>query len=271
MQGIRARENNLNGNWTEDIWQDTGLRIWATCPESSLVIIQGNSQTIRRVETFSYEISLQLAEAFPTIWMLSEPSCCGLSATKDESELLRQLAIQALQKITYFKASFLIEILCLFKRCKTSHRWFHILERIFQVLPKVYVILNLDILGSRSSLAKNWPDDFQNLICQLGITCSSKLSIMLLSSRPLSSRNQDILVVSVNSKPQQSLQPEPRIRPCGRSLSSIRCLSTLMGTYERVGNQVECSSNEVLGAKRTCHNQILETPNRYDSPNIHCR
>ncbi|KAK5625857.1 hypothetical protein RRF57_001573 [Xylaria bambusicola] len=236
IKDIRAKDNNLKNIQTEDIWQAAGLRSWATCPVSSVVIIQGTSQTIRCLEAFSYEISLKLVEMFPTIWMLSEPSSREFVAAYDETELLRQLAIQALQQITYFKASLFIEILCLFKNCKSSHDWFHILKTIFQALPKVYVIVDLNILGARNSRANNWPDDFQTLISQLSSNCSSNFY----GRRP---ENDHLKYTQLQ----------------------FDVLSVLMSTDIRVDNQPGCNSNAVLGAKRTCHNPILGAPNRSNS------
>ncbi|KAJ3579512.1 hypothetical protein NPX13_g1060 [Xylaria arbuscula] len=230
IQNIQLRYNGINGSRTEDIWQSAGLRSWVQSADSSVAIVQGNSQTMRCLEAFSYEISLQLLTVSPTIWMLSEPSSRDLLATHDEGELLRQLAIQALKQIPKFKADFLIEILCLFKQCKSSHDWFRILKMIFRVLPKVYAILNVDVLGARSSRAKNWPEEFQLLISQMRNESSSKLSVMLLSSRQLSSQGKDTLVISVTSQSQRILYPVSRKRPLGEALPPHRCLSRIMST-----------------------------------------
>ncbi|KAI1420235.1 hypothetical protein F5Y12DRAFT_773864 [Xylaria sp. FL1777] len=96
IQDIRRRDNLKHSYNTEDIWQAENLRTWVTSATSSVMIIQGTSQTIGCLEQFSYEISHQLSEIYPTIWMLSEPSSREFFAGKDETELLRQLAIQAL-------------------------------------------------------------------------------------------------------------------------------------------------------------------------------
>ncbi|KAI0506426.1 hypothetical protein F5B22DRAFT_624246 [Xylaria bambusicola] len=265
IKDIRARDNNIKDIQTEDIWQAPGLRTWATSTVSSTVIIQGDSQTIRCLETFSYEISLQLVEMYPTLWMLSEPSSREFFATCDETELLRQLAIQALHKITHFEASFFIEMLCLFKKCKSIQDWLRILKTIVQILPKAYVIIDLNVLGARNRHAENWPDDFQTMISQLISGFSSKLSIMLLSSRLLSSRNRNTLVVSVTSKSRQLLQLPSRKRPPEMSSASIRCLSTLISTDLIVDSQTGYSSKAVLGAKRTCHTHVSGTPHRNNS------
>ncbi|KAI0183298.1 nucleoside phosphorylase domain-containing protein [Xylaria flabelliformis] len=260
IQAIRRRDG-FKGDQTEDVWQDPRLRFWATSAESSIIIIQGNSQTILCLEKFSHEISSQLVEIHPTIWILSEPSSREFFAEMDETELLRQLAIQAIRQISSFNASFLIDRLCLFKECKTNHDWFRILETIFQLIPKVYVIINLNILGGRNDGAKNWPSDFQNLISQLNRSCSSKLAVMLLSSRPLLRASPSALVVSVASQSRQLLRPQSRKRSHETSTtSSIRCLSTLLSTNEREGTREKRNSVSSPGVKRVTQDQTFQAP-----------
>ncbi|GAP89770.1 putative pfs domain-containing protein [Rosellinia necatrix] len=232
LQAVQRR-GDLNDGQTEDIWQAAGLLSWATSAESSMVIVQGTSQTIRCLEQFSYEVSHQLAEIYPTIWMLSEPSSRELFAERDETELLRQLAVQALRQISCFKAGFLVDSLHLFKECRTNHDWFQILLTIVQLIPKLYVVLDLSILEGRINDAKNWAHDFHTLISQLKSGCSSKLSVMLLSSRPLSRGNSSAPVISVTSQSRQLSRPRPRKRPFeNSSTGSIRCLSTLLSMRE---------------------------------------
>ncbi|KAI1738181.1 nucleoside phosphorylase domain-containing protein [Xylaria scruposa] len=257
------RRDGFNGGQTEDVWQDPSLRSWATSAESSIIIIQGNSQTIRCLEQFSHEISSQLGEIHPTVWMLSEPFSREFFAKKDETELLRQLAIHALRQISCFKTGSLIDILCLFKECTTSHDWFQILETIFQLIPKVYVIIDLSILGGRIDGAKNWPRDFQNLISQLNRSCSSKLVVMLLSNRPLLRANPSIQVISLASQSQQLLRPQSRKRPHEASpTSSIRCLSTILSTSEREDTQKKCNSVSSPGIGRATQDPTFQAPTR---------
>ncbi|KAI1359951.1 nucleoside phosphorylase domain-containing protein [Xylaria arbuscula] len=259
IQNIQLRYYDINGSRTEDIWQSAGLRSWVQSADSSVAIVQGNSQTMRCLETFSYEISLQLLKISPTIWMLSEPSSRDFLATNDEDELLRQLAIQALKQIPNFKADFFIEVLCLFKQCKSSHGWFQILKMIFRVLPKVYTILNVDVLGARSSCAKNWPDEFQLLISQMGIECSSKLSVMLLSSRQLPYKDKDTLVISATSQSQR-IHPMSRKRPLGEALPLIRCRSRIMSTDGVV--YVEHNPKAAPEVRVASDDLIVEIPTR---------
>lgn len=189
--------------------------------------------------------------------MLSEPSSRKFFAGKDETELLRQLAIQALRQIPYFKASFLIDSFHLFQECATNYQWFQILNSIFQLLPQVYVVVDLSILGSQINSAKNWPRDFQTLISQLRSSCSSKLAVMLLSSRPLLRGDPNELVVSVTSQLQQLRQS--RKRSLGNSpTNSIQCLSTLMSIDEGNNDQGQYDAISALRVKRVNRDRMQE-------------
>ncbi|KAI1827296.1 nucleoside phosphorylase domain-containing protein [Xylaria intraflava] len=269
IQDIRKRDG-FNDGCTEDIWQAAKLRSWATSAGSSLVIIQGTSQTTSHLEQFSYEISHQLGEIYPTFWMLSEPSSRAFFTKRGETELLRQLAIQALRKVSHFKATFLVDCLHLFKGCSTSSDWFQILRTIFQFIPRVYVIIDLSVMGNQINQAKNWPRDFQALISELSSSCSSKLAVMLLSSRPLSRGDPNTLVVPVTSKSQQSSQLQSRKRSLEASLNnSKRRLAEIMPMNEMSDDQAECSSSSALGAERVDQDAIPETlPSKDEHNNI---
>ncbi|KAI1171843.1 hypothetical protein F4777DRAFT_563920 [Nemania sp. FL0916] len=196
------RPDGLAASRTEDIWKAPDLRSWITSPVSSSIVIQGNSQTIDSLERFSFEISRELEEIYPTIWMLSEPYSRRFISAHDETEILRQLAIQALRQVSNFKCSFLVDSMNFFGASTTKVDWFLVLKVIFELIPKICVVIDLNILGARINQANSWLDDFQLLISQLSRSSSSKLSVMLLSSRLLA-RNPHALFVSVT----------PQLRP----------------------------------------------------------
>ncbi|KAI8626649.1 hypothetical protein F5Y19DRAFT_217031 [Xylariaceae sp. FL1651] len=225
LQKLRKR-HGVGDNLAEDVWQNKSLRLWATSSKSSMIIIQETFQTMGCLEQFSYEISQELGQAYPTIWMLSEPTSREYFAGHDETELLRHLSIQALRFTSRTtKASFLTDIVNRVRECATSHDWFQILKEIFQLIPRAYLIVDLNIVGSRFNQVKSWPRDFQALISQLDTNCSSRLAVMLLSSRPLLRENSNASVISVNSHSQQS---QSRKRPLENYLlDSMRPLSTL--------------------------------------------
>ncbi|KAI0435292.1 hypothetical protein F5Y09DRAFT_3403 [Xylaria sp. FL1042] len=265
IQGVHRR-GGLDGSYTEDIWQAASLRSWVTSQESSVAVIQGTSQTIRCLEQFSCEISRQLGEIYPTIWMLSEPSSREFFSTKDETEILRQLAIQAIRQISHFKGSFIIDSLLLFKECSTSEDWFHILKTIFQLIPKVYVVIDLNILGARINHAKNWPNDFQALISQLSSSCSSKLAVMLLSSRLLLRGDPSILVIPMTSQSRQVPQPEPRKASFEPSPTNyIRYVSTLVSMDKRHCDQADHNAISALAGEHIGPDPIATSSARCDS------
>ncbi|KAI0097230.1 hypothetical protein GGR51DRAFT_541433 [Nemania sp. FL0031] len=265
IQDIRRRDG-LDGSYTDDIWQAASFRSWATSTVSSIVIIQGNSQTTRRLERFSYELSRQLRDIHPTIWMLSEPSSREFFARHDETEILRQLAIQALQKVSHFKASFLIHTLRLFKQCITSYDWFHVLKAIFQLIPKVYVILDLSILGRRINHAKNWSQNFQTLISELSKSCSSRLAVMLLSNRPLPRGDPNAPIVSVDSQSQRPAQLQYRETLAKSSQNnSVKCLATLIPKDEDTSGQKAHNSIQAPEMERRTSDPTPGASARYDS------
>ncbi|KAI0968983.1 hypothetical protein F4678DRAFT_176823 [Xylaria arbuscula] len=241
IQNIR-RWDGLADSYREDIWKAASLRSWVTSTDSSVILIQGNSQTIDSLRQFSCEITRQLEEIYPTVWMLSEPSSLEFLSGKDETEILRQLAIQALRHLSNFKSSFLINALCLFKQCSTSDDWFRILKLIFELIPEVYMVVDLNLLGLRVNHAKNWLNEFQSLISQLGSNCSSKLGVMILSSRLLA-HNPNALVISV-----ASLSKHPHQKGLSKPLQSnyIRNVSTPVSTDERVSSQARRDEIPVL-------------------------
>ncbi|KAI1353754.1 hypothetical protein F5Y01DRAFT_322958 [Xylaria sp. FL0043] len=257
------RRSGLDGSSTEGIWQAGSLRSWVTSQKSSVIVIQGTSQTVRCLEEFSCEISRQLGEVYPTMWMLSEPSSREFLSRKDEAEILRQLAIQAIRQISDFKGSFIIESLTLFKECATSDDWFRILKIIFQSIPKAYVVLDLNVLGARINHAKNWPNDFQALVSQLSSNSSSKLAVMLLSSRPLICGVPHIPVIPVTGQSRQ--MPQPESRNLSVASPSTKYISTLLSTTNRDSDRAERDPTPALGEEHISTGLISTGSARCDS------
>ncbi|KAI1324722.1 nucleoside phosphorylase domain-containing protein [Xylariaceae sp. FL0255] len=241
IQDIRSRYD-LSNSCMNEIWQSAHLRSWAASPRSSVITIQGTSQTIVYLEQFSCEITRQLNKIHPTLWMLSEPSTREFFAGKDEAELLRQLAIQGLRKILHFNLDFLLRTLTHVKDCATSDDWFKVLKTIFQFIPKVYLVVDLDVLGNRINQAKTWPRDFQSLISQLDNRCPSRISVMLLSSRPLLSGAPNALTIQVNHESRSRFQAA---RP--RRTNSLRCISKIMSVVELCTDQPMYERGLALG------------------------
>ncbi|KAI2615923.1 hypothetical protein GGR54DRAFT_642010 [Hypoxylon sp. NC1633] len=189
---------NFNDYATKEIWQSQHLQSWARAEHPSLIVIQGNSQSIRRLEQFSLEITTQLRERYPTIFVLSEPTSRDYFLNQGELEVLRQLAIQALRLVsTPIPAGFLVDMFVRFQEASTSRDWFDILERIFQFTPSLFLVVDFSAMDSRINRATAWPFDFEQLITRLNSNASTRLWVMLLlSSHRISLWNLDAPVIN---------------------------------------------------------------------------
>lgn len=123
--GLRTRSMNIqkihhrgadDDNHAEDVWKNPCLDTWVIGKEP-LILFKGNYQSINLLEEISVQISSRLEEKHSTIFMISEPCSREYFLDKDEMELLRQLAIQALRKISVpWNAPFLTRISTRFQK-----------------------------------------------------------------------------------------------------------------------------------------------------------
>ncbi len=193
---------NAADSSTDDIWENAHLRNWAAADNSSLILIQGCSQSVERLEWFSVEVCDYLSERQPTICILNGSLSREYFAKTDESQLLRQLAIQALRKASPDKPiSFLATIISKFQHASSSEDWFDILEVIFRERPNLFVIADVGALSKGAEAASVWPSSFEQLLSRLGSSSTARVSVMLLSSRPFSPSYNNAPVVSVVSGP----------------------------------------------------------------------
>lgn len=223
--GLRTRSMNIqkihhrgadDDNHAEDVWKNPCLDTWVIGKEP-LILFQGNYQSINLLEEISVQISSQLEEKHPTIFMISEPCSREYFLDKDEMELLRQLAIQALRKISVpWNAPFLTRISTRFRKALSCQDWFDILEDMLSSIPSIFVIIDVGILCGKAECARTWPIHFQRLISRIKSKVATHLSVMLLSCRPFSTENIDAPIITVASKPgeflcQEGISPKQRM------------------------------------------------------------
>jgi nucleoside phosphorylase len=191
---------------TNDIWESQQLHDWARVERSSLLMIQGSYGSVNRLKRFSAEVYEYLNGKQPTIAMFHSPSSSDFFDSFGEQELLRQLALQALQRVPVdHPVSFLAEMLQHFLKASTCKDWFSILENIFQVFPSLIVIVVVSVLGERAENARAWPGYLEKTIARLQESSSTCLRVLLIATSPLWSTS--------DASPLLLVGPAPRMDP----------------------------------------------------------
>ncbi|KAJ3545959.1 hypothetical protein NM208_g2250 [Fusarium decemcellulare] len=162
LQQLRPARHNA----TDDIWSKEGFDEWQSSTESSVLLVQGTSQSLERLERFGVELVDHLAP--PVLHLLHPLPTSIYEQSFRGSDVLRQIAIQCLQALcdaTPKSVDFLAEITskCRDEKCD----WFSILGIILSRHRRVSIVLDTGILRGHFQDAYEWPPGFSRLVQQL--------------------------------------------------------------------------------------------------------
>lgn len=210
---IQKTRSAREANFTDDIWDKALVHDWAGSDDSRLLLLQGNSQTTKRFERFTVEIiqalkSNQPGQPVRLVYVLHTPRPRGSSSPLAPSDLLQQVAVQCLQCVGSGSVGFLAEIVHRFNAATNSQDWFGILQDICILIPSLYIIIDLAILGRNYEETQSWPACIQDLFNYLKASRRGcRLKVMLLSCRKFTSQEGETLFFNappISSKPDQT-------------------------------------------------------------------
>ncbi|QPC63342.1 hypothetical protein HYE67_005573 [Fusarium culmorum] len=186
----------MNRNWslrimiksslhsTDDIWNHKDVKTWISTSMSTILFVVGDSQSLKRLERFSVEVIMRLEQDEPVLHLLdplpnSLPDPFKLSTVN----VLRQLAIQCLQRLSTPKTlGFLVKLKLDFRSAGESD-WYRLLAELMKHQPRVSIVLDLAIMGSNLREAHSLETVFLQIIQLLqDKTC---LRVMILTGRPM--------------------------------------------------------------------------------------
>ncbi|KAF5711428.1 pfs domain-containing protein [Fusarium globosum] len=118
--------------------------------------------------------------------MLQSPSSINFFSGFDERELLRQIALQALQKASTDRPiHFLADMIQVFAEASTCEDWFRVLERVFQMFSHLIIIMTVTVLEERAENTKSWPNELGKLMERVQKSSWACLKVMLIATHPL--------------------------------------------------------------------------------------
>jgi nucleoside phosphorylase len=216
IQKIRSAPES---NFTDDIWDKDLIHDWAVSDDARLLMLQGNSRTTKRFERFALQIvedikSTPVTQPVRLVHVLNTPRLRGSSSQLAPSDLLQQVIVQCLQYVKPDRpVNFLIEILGRFRRATTaSQEWFLILQDMCLLIPSLYIIVDLAILGRNFEETQLWPAYIQEMISLFNASRTGcRLKVMLLSCHRFTSQAGETLVI--NTQPPRSVLSPNRRQP----------------------------------------------------------
>ncbi|KAK1994918.1 pfs domain-containing protein [Colletotrichum falcatum] len=210
IQSHRAMRDPARGN-VDDIWTHKELEGWISADHSQLLVVQGQYQTVHRLNRFGLETAMLLYTNTATLVMLQsfmKPAENGVMSKLQPEQVLRQLALQALQKISTPKpVSFLADVVERFHGATTLGDWLEVLRFVLHHLAHVHIVLDFGVLNHDpdavdrlSTALYDLMPDFQSQ------STPTVLKMMLLTSRRIGklerSMGSSILVEPIKKLPQ---------------------------------------------------------------------
>lgn len=255
---IQKTRSTREANFTDDIWDKDLIHDWAGTDECHLLLLQGNSQTTRRFERFAIEIVQAIKEFQPPqlvrlVYVLNSPRPRE-AGQMGPSDLLQQIVVQCLQYVRPEEpVNFLMRICGRFEEATTNQHWFTILQDICMLIPSLYIVIDLAVLGQDHKETESWPAQFQRIFHHLReSTLGCRLKVMLLFRQTFISQVGHTMVVRA---PPSSLVSSKRRKACKQLRRIVADSETAI-----------CNQSEVSGTSGVPRNSELDS--RILSPSI---
>ncbi|CAH0002205.1 unnamed protein product [Clonostachys byssicola] len=175
----------------DDIWAHPQLSSWIGAGKSSILLLQGSHDSRGRSGIFGAELADHIADTKkPVAYMVYKPTLPGSCRPPfpiEEAEVLRHLAIQALQTVAdCTSVQVLTDLVESFSQAKTCADWFKVICDVFYLVSELYIIIDLGIHASSADAAKTWPSKFHTILEDVeAISPETIIRVMIISCRPL--------------------------------------------------------------------------------------
>jgi nucleoside phosphorylase len=177
--------------YRDDIWAHPQLSSWIGAGKSSILLLQGSHDSRGRSGIFGAELADHIADKKNHVaYMVYKPTLPGSCLPPfpiEEAEVLRHLAIQALQTVAdCTSVQVLTDLVESFSQAKTCADWFRVICAVFYLVSELYVIIDLGIHASSADAAKAWPSKFHAILEDVGaISPETIIRVLIISCRPL--------------------------------------------------------------------------------------
>jgi hypothetical protein len=164
-----TRYRSSNGAYEGDLIKaTTHLQTWASSKSSSLILIKGSIAAKNTTKNLATDIvSLVKDTKVPVIWALNARRV-ATPTNPGPIEVLKQLVLQSLQLNTTLMNEHAVSInVSRFQSAQSEKEWFDLLGSILDGLPSLFIIVDIETLGSRSGELLNWPAAFMFLFQKL--------------------------------------------------------------------------------------------------------
>lgn len=179
------------------------MKEWESSESSSFILVEGTSQTLKRLESFSVSVVNHMAKTQHVFHLLSPLPESLYSKTPLEftgNDVLRQLAVQCLRALSRSQVPDAVHFLArtiLFFHSGTFKDWFLFIEGCLRLLNcPVSIVLSTEILRGNFQDAYSWPVRFQTL-CQ-ELRNSPRVTVMIITGRKTNAKlTDDIRIVRI--------------------------------------------------------------------------
>ncbi|CAH0032601.1 unnamed protein product [Clonostachys rhizophaga] len=226
--------------YRDDIWAHPQLSSWIGAGKSSILLLQGNHDSRGRSGIFGAELADHtVGRKKPVAYMVYKPmlpgSCHPLFPI-EEAEVLRHLAIQALQTVAdCTSVQVLTDLVESFSQAKTCADWFKVICDVFYLVSELYVIIDLGIHASSADAANAWPSKFHAILEDVSaISPETIIRIMIISCCPLDVPQGSVNISKIDIR-------RPNIHPDlirNRRSDEVRIPPSLWETYQPSKAQV---------------------------------
>jgi hypothetical protein len=179
----RMESRQTQATITSMLWMDPKFHKWNSSLSPSIIYLKGDYTNRLEVQRFAIGIIDMLRrEKVAVLWALKSISTHGASAMSS-IDVIKELVCQALQLNVALHTEKSLALSCAqFRAADTPELWFDLLARVIQTFPILYIVVDLQAVGSPYSQDISWLSQLSGMFDRHTLPKhTSRLKILLVS------------------------------------------------------------------------------------------
>ncbi|KAI4626330.1 uncharacterized protein J4E87_004832 [Alternaria ethzedia] len=157
FMSARTRGRRLKEETGSQFWSNPKFAAWESASSPAMIMVKGEYSTRFQVQGFAVDVIHDLRNrTVPILWALKSVSAHGASAASTV-DIIKGLICQAIQLNISQQTERSLALSCAqFRAADSVEQWFDLLARTIASFPQLYIIVDLEAVGSSYLQSTSW-------------------------------------------------------------------------------------------------------------------
>jgi hypothetical protein len=157
FMSVQTKGRQAKAEKSSRFWLDPKFAAWESASSPTMILVKGEYSSRCQVQRFAVEIIHELRHrSVPTLWALKSIPTQGASAASN-IDIIKGLICQAIQLNVSQHTERSLALSCAqFRAAGSIEQWFNLLAHTIASLPQLYIIVDLEAVGSSYLHGISW-------------------------------------------------------------------------------------------------------------------